>query len=171
ETLISWILAPDDWNSINTDGSVIHPLSKSAASSVMRNSQDRFLGAFSANLGSSSIMRAKLRAAEIGLSYAWNMGAKKVILQLDSFVAVNSINGASADDMRHSHTLNDIIKIQQRDWQVTIEHVYREANRVADMLAHLGHSKPLGTIFFLIMFLLLSVVLSLAIVLGSPYPI
>ncbi|CAN0887095.1 hypothetical protein LINGRAHAP2_LOCUS15527, partial [Linum grandiflorum] len=29
-------------------------------------------------------------------------------------------------------------------WEVKIEPIYREANTVADYLAHLGHSVPLG---------------------------
>ncbi|CAN1156946.1 hypothetical protein LINPERHAP2_LOCUS21247 [Linum perenne] len=31
-----------------------------------------------------------------------------------------------------------------RDWEVTIKHVYREANHVVDYLASCGHSLPRG---------------------------
>ncbi|CAN1762528.1 Putative ribonuclease H protein At1g65750 [Linum perenne] len=148
ETLISWIPSPDDWISVNTDGSVIQPAGKAAAGGVLRNSQGSFIGAFSVNLGSCSIMRAELRAAEIGLGYAWSLGARKVILQLDSLAAVNAILGPPTEDLRHSHTLLGIDGLRQRDWQVSVHHVFREANQVADLLAHLGHSKPLGTTFF-----------------------
>ncbi|CAN1160246.1 Putative ribonuclease H protein At1g65750 [Linum perenne] len=93
-------------------------------------------------------MRAELRAAEIGLGYAWSLGARKVILQLDSLATVNAILGPPTEDLRHSHTLLGIDGLRQRDWQVSVHHVFREANQVADLLAHLGHSKPLGTTFF-----------------------
>ncbi|CAN1851753.1 Putative ribonuclease H protein At1g65750 [Linum perenne] len=148
ETLISWTPPPDDSVSINTDGSVLHLEGKAAAGGVLRNSHGSMIGAFSANLGICSIMRAELRAAEIGLHYAWSLGIKKVILQMDSLAAVNAIMGTPADDMRHSHTLGEISRLRQRDWQVSVQHVFREANRVADLLAHLGHGKPLGTTFF-----------------------
>ncbi|CAN1824010.1 Putative ribonuclease H protein At1g65750 [Linum perenne] len=148
ETLISWIPPPDDSITINTDGSVLHLDGKAAAGGVLRNSLGCMIGAFSANLGTCSIMRVELRAAEIGLHYAWSLGINKVILQLDSLAAVNAIMGAPADDMRHSHTLGEISRLRQRDWQISVQHVFREANRVADLLAHLGHGKPLGTTFF-----------------------
>ncbi|CAN1189887.1 hypothetical protein LINPERHAP2_LOCUS40166, partial [Linum perenne] len=72
---------------------------------VIRDHQGRELAAFSANLGSCSIMRAELRAAEIGLTKAWELGAKKVILELDSLVAVNAIEGFPLWDSRHGPIL------------------------------------------------------------------
>ncbi|CAN1217513.1 hypothetical protein LINPERPRIM_LOCUS1041 [Linum perenne] len=52
ETLVSWNPPPDDWISINTDGSVTQTNNKVAVGGVIRNSQGRLIGAFSANLGS-----------------------------------------------------------------------------------------------------------------------
>ncbi|CAN1788431.1 Putative ribonuclease H protein At1g65750 [Linum perenne] len=66
ETLISWIPAMDDWTTVNTDGSVIQPLSLAAGGIVIR------------------------------------------------------------------------------DWDVHLTHTFREGNRVADLLAHLGHSLAFG---------------------------
>ncbi|CAN1160263.1 hypothetical protein LINPERPRIM_LOCUS21790 [Linum perenne] len=61
-------------------------------------------------------MRAELRAAKIGLAYAWSLGFKKIFLQMDSLAAVNSIQGPSIDDMRHSNTIDGINNLRQRDW-------------------------------------------------------
>ncbi|CAN1266548.1 Putative ribonuclease H protein At1g65750, partial [Linum perenne] len=115
ETLVSWNPPPDDWISINTDGSVTQTNNKAAAGGVIRNSQGRLIGAFSANLGSYYIMRAELRGAEIGLAYAWILGFKKIILHMDSLAAVNAILGPPSDDLRHSHTLFEINNLRQRD--------------------------------------------------------
>ncbi|CAN1327468.1 Putative ribonuclease H protein At1g65750 [Linum perenne] len=145
ETLISWIPPPDDWLKVNTDGSVIHPHSLAAAGGIIRDFQGRAIDGFSANLGACSIMRAELLAAEIGLSRAWDLGAKKVILEFDSLAAVLSIQEPSEWDTRHGPTLRQIQLLQSRDWQVVVQHCYREANRAADLLAHAGHSSPLGT--------------------------
>ncbi|CAN1797820.1 Putative ribonuclease H protein At1g65750 [Linum perenne] len=144
DTLISWLPPPDDWLKINTDGLVTQPHSQAAGGGVIRNSQGRDLIAFSANLGACSIMRAELRAAEIGLDQAWKLGAKKVLLELDSLAAVRAIEEGSSWDTRHGPILLQIQQFKSRDWQVEIRHCYWEASRVADQLAHLGHCKPLG---------------------------
>ncbi|CAN1855901.1 Putative ribonuclease H protein At1g65750 [Linum perenne] len=120
ETLISWIPPPDDWLKVNTDGSVIHPHSLAAAGGIIHDFQGRAIDGFSANLGACSIMRAELLAAEIGLSRAWDLGAKKVILELDSLAAVLSIQEPSEWDTRHGPTLRQIQLLRSRDWQVVV---------------------------------------------------
>ncbi|CAN1840122.1 hypothetical protein LINPERHAP1_LOCUS35964 [Linum perenne] len=66
ETLIEWIPAPDEWITVNTDGSIIQLQNLAAGGGVLRN------------------------------------------------------------------------------WRVEFTHTYREGNRVADLLAHLGHSLAIG---------------------------
>ncbi|CAN1191907.1 hypothetical protein LINPERHAP2_LOCUS41272 [Linum perenne] len=61
--------------------------------------------AFSTNLGSRSVMRAELRGAEIGLQTAWELGVKKVILEVDSLAAALSIEGSDEFDSRHGPIL------------------------------------------------------------------
>ncbi|CAN1824868.1 Putative ribonuclease H protein At1g65750 [Linum perenne] len=121
------------------------PSSALTAGRIIQDFQGQAIDAFSANLGARSIMRAELRAAEIVLTRAWELGAKKVILELDSLAAVLSIQEPSTWDSRHGPTLLQIQLLRSRDWQVVVQHCYREANRVADLLAHLGHSNSLGT--------------------------
>ncbi|CAN1167478.1 Putative ribonuclease H protein At1g65750 [Linum perenne] len=89
-------------------------------------------------------MRAEFRAAEIGLMIAWDMGFKKVHLQLDSMAALTAILGDQEEDSRHGRTLEAIFELRSRDWEVTISHTFREGNRVADLLAHHGHSLDFG---------------------------
>ncbi|CAN1160216.1 hypothetical protein LINPERHAP2_LOCUS23178 [Linum perenne] len=75
---------------------------------------------------------------------AWDMGYKKVYLQLDSLAAVNAILGTQDEDSRHGRTLDNINELRSRDWEVTISHIFREGNRVADLLAHHGHTLDFG---------------------------
>ncbi|CAN1751084.1 Putative ribonuclease H protein At1g65750 [Linum perenne] len=147
ETLLKWIPAPDDWITVNCDGSVLQPQGIAASGGIIRNSMGRMLGAFAANLGSCSITRAELRAAKFGLELAWESGARKIHLQLDSIAAVLAIQNNSSDESRHSHIIHQIRRLLERNWTVEIYHIYRERNRVADLLAHHGHGLNFGPHF------------------------
>ncbi|CAN0847362.1 Putative ribonuclease H protein At1g65750, partial [Linum grandiflorum] len=48
------------------------------------------------------------------------------------------------DDFRHSSCIIEARNLLCLTWDVTGSHIFREGNRVADALAHYGHSRPLG---------------------------
>ncbi|CAN1157552.1 Putative ribonuclease H protein At1g65750 [Linum perenne] len=144
ETLISWIPAPDDWVTVNTDGSVLQPQSLAAGGGLVRDSHGNKIAAFSANFGRCSIMRAELRAAALGLEVAWNSGCRKVNIQVDSTAAINAIQGDPNSSGRHCQVLQQIRNLCDRDWTTAVTHTFREGNRVADLLAHHGHSLAYG---------------------------
>ncbi|CAN1830428.1 hypothetical protein LINPERHAP1_LOCUS32848 [Linum perenne] len=73
DTHIGWMTGPSDCITINTDGSVLQPHSRAAAGGIIRTSLGRPVSTFAANLGRCSIMRAKLRAAEIGLMMGYGL--------------------------------------------------------------------------------------------------
>ncbi|CAN1166013.1 Putative ribonuclease H protein At1g65750 [Linum perenne] len=144
DTHIGWKAGPSDCITINTGDSVLQPLSRAAAGGILRTSLGRPVSTFAANLGRCSIIRVELRAAEMGLMIAWDMDFKKVHLQLDSMAAVTAILGDQEEDSRHGRTLESILELRSRNWDVTISHTFREDNRVADLLAHHGHSLDFG---------------------------
>ncbi|CAN1807229.1 hypothetical protein LINPERHAP1_LOCUS24967 [Linum perenne] len=72
-------------------------------------------------------MRAELRSAKIGLMIAWDMSYKKVHLQLDSLAAVTTILGNQEEKSRHGQTLDTINELRNRNWEVTISHIFTKA--------------------------------------------
>ncbi|CAN1333967.1 Putative ribonuclease H protein At1g65750 [Linum perenne] len=96
------------------------------------------------NLGKCSITRAELRGAVSCLQLAWERGYRKIQLQLDSQCAVQLLQGDDLEDHTHAATIIMARELLRRDWEVHILHVYRERNHVADYLANMGHSCPLG---------------------------
>ncbi|CAN1799142.1 Putative ribonuclease H protein At1g65750 [Linum perenne] len=82
--LIAWEPAPQEWVTLNSDGSVISASGQAAAGGLIRDHQGRCLAAFTLNLGKCSITRAELRGAVSGLQLAWERGYRKIQLQLDS---------------------------------------------------------------------------------------
>ncbi|CAN1182073.1 hypothetical protein LINPERHAP2_LOCUS35775 [Linum perenne] len=57
-------------------------------------------------------MIAELRAAEIGLSMAWDLDAKKVVFQLDFLSAFLALAGQPVEDSRHGPIINQILQLR-----------------------------------------------------------
>ncbi|CAN1799969.1 hypothetical protein LINPERHAP1_LOCUS22331 [Linum perenne] len=76
-------------------------------------------------------MRAELRTAESVHTIAWDVGYKKVHLQMDSLAIVTAILGSSEKDSKHGRALDNIDEL--RNWDVTISHTFREGNKVVDI--------------------------------------
>ncbi|CAN0925767.1 Putative ribonuclease H protein At1g65750, partial [Linum grandiflorum] len=123
----------------------LQPSGQAAGGGILRNSSGIFQGAFAANYGNCTITRAELRAVWYDLQLAWDMGYTNVNLQVDSEVVVSLIQSTGVTDLRHQTCIEGLRNVLGRDWMVKITHTYREGNRVADFLAHRGHSLPYVT--------------------------
>ncbi|CAN1767664.1 Putative ribonuclease H protein At1g65750, partial [Linum perenne] len=88
---------------------------------------------------------AELHGITTGLRLAWDAGYRRIVVQSDSTAAIALIT--SVDDPLHQHA-NEVLTIRNlldRDWTVSLMHVFREANKATDFLADLGHRQQLGT--------------------------
>ncbi|CAN1161710.1 Putative ribonuclease H protein At1g65750 [Linum perenne] len=146
--LIGWRLGDEGWYTLNTDGSLIPTTSSAAAGGVIRDDQGRFVLAFSSNLGSCSIVRAEIWAILEGMVLAWDKGIRKLRIQTDSVSAVQLLTDMRGLLHKHSNLVNLFQDYKSRPWEVSIEHIFREANNAADFLANSGHQLDLGTTVF-----------------------
>ncbi|CAN1140727.1 hypothetical protein LINPERPRIM_LOCUS25002 [Linum perenne] len=48
-------------------------------------------------------------------------------------------------DHQHTTIVCQYRRLLERNWKVTLKHIYREANHFADVLANKGHGIDLGT--------------------------
>ncbi|CAI0475133.1 unnamed protein product [Linum tenue] len=78
-----------------------------------------------------------------GLQLAWNLGLRRIRVEIDSQCAVQLLRNQDAPDHPHAVTIHRFQELFQRDWEVTIHHIYREGNKGADFLANYGHDLPL----------------------------
>jgi ribonuclease HI len=102
---------------------------------VIRNCQGDFIAAFSAQVGSVSVVHAELWEIVYGLKLANNRGYKRIHVESDSLIAINLIrNGCNKE-----HSAFQLVKTALRfteDMEAVIwQHSLREANQVADTLA------------------------------------
>ncbi|CAN1185100.1 Putative ribonuclease H protein At1g65750 [Linum perenne] len=80
-----------------------------------------------------------MRGAIEGLERAWEAGARRVILQMDSRAVIALVTNQHAMEILHFREL------LSRDWDLQIEHTYREGNQAADFLAGIGYDYPFGS--------------------------
>ena len=79
---------------------------------------------------------AELWAVIYGLSLAWSLGLKKVILEVDSLLVVNWLKKVSDCDSNQANLIHICLDFLQRDWEVQISQIFRERNQLADHLAN-----------------------------------
>ncbi|CAN1343203.1 Putative ribonuclease H protein At1g65750 [Linum perenne] len=142
--LIGWRPAEEGWFSLNSEGSLVHNPNSAAAGGIIRDSDGRFVGAYAANLGVCSIMRAEIRGIVEGMKWAWNKGIRKLRIQSDSKAAVDMLSNRRVSVGQHSNLVEQFFELSSRPWEVSIHHIYREANYAADYLASFGHSLCYG---------------------------
>ena len=87
---------------------------------------------------------AELWGVYYGLVVAWEKGIRRLEVEVDSKVVVESLTIGIGD----THPLSFLVRLchgfLSRDWLVRIVHVYREANCLADGLVNLAFSLPFG---------------------------
>ncbi|KAL2341042.1 hypothetical protein Fmac_008982 [Flemingia macrophylla] len=140
----TWRCPPSGWVCLNTDGSVFQNhrsgYNGGACGGLVRDSSGCFLGGFSVNLGPTSVTLAELSGVVHGLKLAWDLGCKKVKVDIDSGNALGMIRNCPGANDAAFALVSEINALVRKDWLVEFSHVFRESNRAADRLAHLGHS-------------------------------
>ncbi|CAN1746300.1 Putative ribonuclease H protein At1g65750 [Linum perenne] len=146
--LIGWRPGGEGCFTLNTDGSLHRVSNSSVAGGIIRDDQGRFVSAFASKLGVCSIVRAEIWAVVEGMVLAWNCGIRKLRVQSDSAIAVRLLSGSHQASHKYSNLIRNFQELLSRQWEVTIEHIYHEANFAADYLANSGHDLDLGTVIF-----------------------
>ena len=82
---------------------------------------------------------AELEAVKQGLAMARNMGVKSLQLELDSKVVLNWLTNSNLNYPTNIMPLiYDCKNLLEQEWEVHMQHVFREANSCADALAKRG---------------------------------
>ncbi|CAN0906734.1 Putative ribonuclease H protein At1g65750 [Linum grandiflorum] len=142
--MIGWRPGDEGWFTLSTDGSLRSHQRDAAAGGLIRDDKGSFVKAFTMNMSCCSITRAEMRGIVEGLKLAWSLGIRKVRVQSDSATAIAILSKGSALDHQHAILVMQYQELCRRQWEVTLYHIYREANCGADYLANLGHSFVFG---------------------------
>ncbi|PKI47771.1 hypothetical protein CRG98_031904 [Punica granatum] len=81
---IGWILPDSGWLKLNIDGAAKGSLGMAGAGGFLRDDQGRWIGGFAQNIGVASVITTEMWGVRMGLALAWESGARRIILEVDS---------------------------------------------------------------------------------------
>ena len=136
---IQWTPPPEGWCKLNVDGASKGNPGAAGAGGLLRDQSGNWITGFALNLGYCTSVKAELAALLKGLELAKRHGIAKLIVHIDSQVVCHKL--------RMQHPKNKgyyfLVKRSQEllnnsEWDVKVEHCYRESNQAADFLANMG---------------------------------
>ncbi|MCH94985.1 putative non-LTR retroelement reverse transcriptase, partial [Trifolium medium] len=145
---IRWLAPPPGWFALNSDGAAKLSESKAGCGGVLRNETGNWIEGFTKALGDTTAYMAELWGIYEGLRLAQRREVMKLELRTDSQVIAQSLQDRKRGSNMGCALLKKIRSLLDGPWEVKIIHVFREANRCADMLANMGSEGPIGFEFF-----------------------
>ncbi|XP_072076840.1 uncharacterized protein [Arachis hypogaea] len=142
--LIRWYLLSEGVIKINVDGSFFSHINNASCGGVIRHHLGKFIKAFSCNLGSCSIMHAKLWAIIKALQIVISENFRDIVIESNSLMAINFIKDGSPPHHPCAALLEDVHNMVNRIHLVHWNHTLREAKSVVDILTKKGHTLPFG---------------------------
>ncbi|GAU47307.1 hypothetical protein TSUD_283760 [Trifolium subterraneum] len=146
-TYISWKPPSGNFVKLNTDGAS-KDLSRAGCGGIIRGSQGEWLGGFAKGLGSCSAVIAELWGVAEGLSYAKRLGFTAVELNVDSIVVAQAVKSGNSNSPVGLPLVKHIRRVLNSDWEIKVEHAYRESNKCADAMANVGCQLDREIIFY-----------------------
>ncbi|KAH9327128.1 hypothetical protein KI387_007306, partial [Taxus chinensis] len=138
QDLVCWTPPPRGWKKLNTDGASKGNPGKFGGGVILHCSSGYIVAASAHNFNFGSNHQAEALAILKGLEMAIKLGDDPLQVESDS---LNIIKLLQSNDPGHWSIRNIItdIRIMQRSFrQVQFQHVLREGNKAADLLANIG---------------------------------
>jgi ribonuclease HI len=130
---IGWTPPSQGWVCLNIDGACRD--GAIGCGGVIRGSFGEWIHGFSKFIGRGDAYIAELWGVLEGISLARRMNFSKVEVRIDSLEVVNDITNKKPSRMCGKALVGRICQIMDLDWDVIVNHSYREANWLADALA------------------------------------
>nr|GMD59190.1 ribonuclease H [Ipomoea batatas] len=136
--ILRWERPKNNTIAIDVDGSINVTTKVAGCGGIARNQEGSWQGGFMFKTSLARIAEIEAVAVLKAMEWAWSKGFRNIEIRSDSREIVKRLNG----EQMTRGLLNNIIETCKRwmakDWEVTIKHVYREQNHIADNLAKLA---------------------------------
>ncbi|KAH0781476.1 hypothetical protein KY290_001074 [Solanum tuberosum] len=135
--IVRWEAPQEGMMKFNTDGASRGNPGSSAYGFCLRNNHGDLIYAVAENIGITTNMEAELRAILEGIKYCVAKKVEKLIVESDSLLIVKIIKEVWKVPWELADYFDDL-KREMTKIEVTIQHIYREGNKLADYLANLA---------------------------------
>ncbi|KAK9993884.1 hypothetical protein SO802_023587 [Lithocarpus litseifolius] len=135
------VFTPNE-RSLNTDGSLSGSAGTAAGGGLIRDEVGNWVIGFSRRIGRADSFVAEIWALRDGLQLCHQINARAVMIELDAKSLVEVLNNSSYCNSVISILLYDCKLLISHIPQVSVKHIYREANKCEDRLANLGLFQP-----------------------------
>lgn len=146
-----WQWADIRWNppsfnywKLNTDGSAKGNPGIAGAEGIFRDSDGNRVKGYQHNLGQTTAVIAELWGLLSGLELAWELGCRKLHVELDSEIVCKMVHNQKHPTALLRPFLRKITQLLDQEWDVSVHHIYRESNFCADWLANNAWNLPIG---------------------------
>ncbi|KAH9758495.1 putative ribonuclease H protein [Citrus sinensis] len=112
------------------------------AGGVIRDYAGNWISGFCMNIGECTLVMAELWGLYQGLLLAWEAGIKWLLVEVDSLCVTQMISKQVVVPNVSYALVVAVRDLLNRNWQVCLTHIYREANSVADFMANMALSLP-----------------------------
>lgn len=129
------------WYKVNVDGSFDGSPGMIFGGAIFRNSRGFFVAAFSRPVGWGLPLEAELAAALWAVRFAFNRGWLRLWLETNSEMVVRFLNAPHTVIPWRLRSLWREFLIMRASMELTVTHIFQEANQAADLLAKHHHSQ------------------------------
>jgi ribonuclease HI len=133
---IGWKCPREGWIKLNCDGAHKSSINLSGCGGLLRNSNGTFLKGYARKIGSCDALHAEMWGMYIGMDLARRQGITHLQVESDSKVLVDMVTGNCNTNGNISTLIRRIRDLKNMNWQVQINHTWREGNKSADWLAN-----------------------------------
>ncbi|PKI45428.1 hypothetical protein CRG98_034233 [Punica granatum] len=112
---------------------------------VLRDENGCWILGFTHNVGWASSVTTELWEVFIGLEHAWNLGIRKLVVEVDSEVARNLVAGSAHCSPITARLARVIRCMLEREWLVDLHQCYWKAKSFADWIVRWSLQFPFGS--------------------------
>ncbi|KAL2928100.1 hypothetical protein RDABS01_006903 [Bienertia sinuspersici] len=138
DQLQKWRPPQSGFYKLNTDGSW-RGIAAAGGGGVIRSEDGGWATGFSASFHARTPLAAELLALKKGLQLAWDHNFKKLEVEVDAKELLNLLN-SGLDQPYHDLfvLIHEVSQMLKWDWVVILNHIHRDYNQVAHLLAYLS---------------------------------